>query len=184
MDGMAPSLQDFEPGSYRPVTEISNFVGSGGLGSILRYGTSRYIMTSDKRIKQKMCIPNMAHSPIVLHRLLAPQFLQKVERLEQEKNEDIFQSTTRQTGLTINEKYSTLCYRHDIHTETIKHLPGASIPAMYVNAETGLYEAYAMALDTITSDDETTPPLSNKIPDHHITADNDMWNTIDDEHTK
>ena len=80
-DGMTPSLHDFEPGTYK-TTPPSSYVGSGGNGQILGYVTASYVVTSDDGIQYKMKVPNMAHSPTVPHRLLAPQYLKKIERIQ------------------------------------------------------------------------------------------------------
>ena len=87
-----------------------------------------------------MRVPNMAHSPTVPHRLLAPQYLKKIERLEREQDGTIFQLAEKKTGLTIDKTHSILVYGHGMHVKTIHHLPGASVPAMHVNVGTAHYK--------------------------------------------
>ena len=76
-DGITPSISDFEHGTYKQVKEPSGFVGSGGPGAILGYGTVIYSIVSDDGELYNMRIPNMGYSPEVPHRLLAPQYVKK-----------------------------------------------------------------------------------------------------------
>ena len=80
-DGMTPHKSDFKAGTYNELTTNESYLGSGGSGAILGHGTAQYIITDDTGEQYTMEIPGMAYSPAVPHRLLAPQFIQKIERL-------------------------------------------------------------------------------------------------------
>ena len=82
-DGMTPSLEDFEPGTYQE-SSLANFVGSGGNGRILGHGTAQYVVNDNDGVRYTLRIQGMAYSPTVPHQLVVPQYLKKIERLKRE----------------------------------------------------------------------------------------------------
>ena len=132
-DGMTPSKADYIPGTYTPLTCMDSYLGSGGTGAICGYGTAQYHVKDDMGQQCTITVPGMAYSPTVPHRLLAPQYLQKVERQAREKDSSIFHSATGKTGTYTEETISTLTFNHGMNVTTITHLPGARVPALYVN---------------------------------------------------
>ena len=90
--------------------------------------------------------PGMAYSPAVPHRLMAPQFLQKIERVLREHDKTLFHSEKRCTSLDIQEKIFVLAYDHGKQEKIITHLPGVGVPAVYANLGVSSYTYYNLAL--------------------------------------
>ena len=142
-DSMSPYAQDFIPGTFVPIDDCPDVKGSGGNLQIKGYGTVRYSVVSDDGITYVLEVPDTAFVPTLDYRLLAPQYLKKVERIQGLVDHD----GKFTTGFQVDETFSTLRYNGGKHTITIKHIPSARVPAMSINKGTGSYQAFCTEID-------------------------------------
>ena len=81
-DSMSPYVEDYIPSTFVPIDNLPDVKGSGGALPVKGYGTVRYSAMSDDGHSYVIEIPDMAFIPDLDYRLLAPQYLKKVERLQ------------------------------------------------------------------------------------------------------
>ena len=144
-DSMSPFLEDFIPGTYVPIVDIPDVKGSGGPLPVKGYGTARYSAISDDGHTYVLEIPDTAFIPSLDYRLLAPQYLKKVERLQGV----VDANGNFTTGFHVDEDFSTLRYNGGNHICTIRHILAARVPAMPINRGTKSYQAFCSEMNKI-----------------------------------
>ena len=144
-DSMSPYLQDFVPGTFTPLHDLPDVKGSGGSLQIKGYDTVRYSVVSDDGHSYVIEIPDTAYIPTLDYRLLAPQYLKKVERLQGLVDHE----GNFTTGFNVDETYSILRYNGGKHSITIQHIPSARVPAMPINRGTQTCQAFCTEIDKV-----------------------------------
>lgn len=146
-DSMTPFYDDFMPGTFVSIENLPNVKGSGGKLKIKGVGTVRYVVHDDNDQPYVMEIPDTVYIWDLDFRLLAPQYIKNCERLAGNINEP----DQQQTGMAIDEFFSTLYFDGGRRSVRINHVLSARVHALPINRGTINFTAFCTQIKNIYS---------------------------------